>query len=707
MSEQTLHPSGGNYAVLAREMLKAFTKQGMAWFDNTACVVQANEAFTEVSGLSSGESTQDKFPQLLLQISSKQDGQVLIETESGSTLAWQIRFIESLNMWLVSVEDKTEEAIHESTQAFLSQSQKIYSWTYNLFDGSFKFTQSLPVEMGFKEPELHVEKFLQVLTNASRSALIAAIENSLLQKSKFELEIALDSQKGFYKIGGIVHHNNQLPNRIAGYLMPLSERESEVAKLHTVLAYKNKPIESLTLLGVDGYVNWKYSPKAGFESRGTMPSDHHELNGDLPQIVSILQQNKVHSRPAGQGKSSELEQAFYPVFNYKGNLVQIVAIEQKATKIELPFQVQHATLQEQIKLEQLKNKLLGLLVKKDFEGLYQQLPTVLLELPSINGASIIMADGVHGMVHILSKDGENARTVWNKEQKDWLVASLPALQEKPMLTSEANASANWTKHFADAGKSGMLLSLATLGKAQYVLEISFSRLSGAEYDMLLALPNALSTASDFDTFSALKEDIRKKEMLLKELNHRAKNNLAVVAGLLKLQSSFTNNVEAREALSESQSRIQSMSKLHEQLYKPAESELEVDMQAYFNELVSGFKDGMADSKVSIELDCEPIKLHHKKAVTCGLLVNEMVTNSLKHAFHEINQGKIEISLVVKNDLWYLAVADNGTGMTETTTQKLKDSLGMILIQEFVEQLNGQLAINSHQGTTFTITFTND
>jgi len=282
MSVQTLLPGGGNIAVLAGEMLKAFTKQGMAWFDNTASVVQANETFAQVTGLNTGDSSQTIFPQLFQQIFSKQDGQLLSETESGSTLYWQIRHIDSVNMWLVSVEDKTEEVIQESTQAFLSQSQKIYSWTYNPFDGSFNFTKGLPIEMGFSETEILFEKFLQVLTNASKSALISAIENSLLLKTRFELEIALDSNKRFYKIGGIVHHNNQLPYRIAGYLMPLTDREAEAVKLHTVLAYKNKPIESLTLLGVDGHVNWKYSPKVGFENRGTMPSDHHELNGDLP-----------------------------------------------------------------------------------------------------------------------------------------------------------------------------------------------------------------------------------------------------------------------------------------------------------------------------------------------------------------------------------------------------------------------------------------
>jgi two-component sensor histidine kinase len=707
MSVQTPPLLSGNFAVLAREMLQAFTKHGMAWFGKDARLVECNEAFAQLTGMQVGESCADTWPQLAYNLESTiQQAAWTEDTTEGKIISWQINYVAQVGLFLVSAEDKTAETIREKTQAFISEAEKLFYWEYQLFDGTLRFTQGEPADLGLAVKDLQFEKFLQVLTQNSKFALMQALEKSLLVKTKFELEVEFEAKKAHYKMGGLVHHHNHLPVSITGYLKPLLGKEADAGRLETVLAYKNKPFETFTLLGVDGHVDWKYKPEYGFELAGTMPSDHHGLNGDLPQIVSVLQQNKVHSRPA-HDSSAALEQTFYPVFNYKGNLVQIVAIEHKKSNTPTGFQPRQTTLQEQFTLEKMKSQMLENLVKKDFDGFYNQLPTLLLELPQVQSVAVIMVDALHGMLHVLSKAGDDLLPGWDKQTRDWLMVSLDQLESEPIFTHQNQADDSWKKRFVAIGKNGLLLSLASLGKVQYVLELSYTMLSDHAIDMLTSIPHALQAAGDFDTFNHLKEDIRKKEFLLKELNHRAKNNLAVVAGLLKLQSSFTDNEEARAALAESQSRIQSMSKLHEQLYKPAESELEVDMQAYFTELVAGIKDGLAGRQVSISLQCEPVKMHHKKAVTCGLLVNEMVTNSLKHAFHGINDAKIDISLSKKNEMWYLAVADNGTGLTETNTKKLNNSLGMILIHEFVEQLNGKLSMETQHGTTFTITFAND
>lgn len=706
MSLQTPPLLSGNFAVLAREMLQAFTKQGMAWFDKDSRLVESNEAFMQLTGMQLGDSSSDAWPQLAYHLEfTNQQAAWTEDTSEGKIISWQINFMSQMGLFLVSAEDKTAETIREKTQAFINQSEKIYHWEYQLFDGTLKFTQGEPADLGLFTKELLFEKFLQVLTQTSKMTLMQALERSLLVKTKFELEVEFEARKPHYKMGGLVHHHNHLPVCITGFLKPLLGKEADAGRLETVLAYKNKPFETLTLLGVDGHIDWTYKPEHGFELAGTMPSDHHQLNGDLPQIVSELQQNKVHSRPAIGSKTS-LEQTFYPVFNYKGNLVQIVAIEHKKDNVPSGFQPKQNTLREQFKLEKLKSQMLESLVKKDFDGFYNQLPSMLLELPQVQSATVLMVDGVHNMMHVVSKAEIESLPGWDRATRDWLMSSLSQLEQGPIFTHDNLLDESWKLRFTAQGRNGLLLTLASLGKVHYMLELSYSRLSDHAVEMLKSLPKALQTASDFDTFNHLKEDIRKKEFLLKELNHRAKNNLAVVAGLLKLQSSFTTNEEARSALAESQSRIQSMSKLHEQLYRPADSELEVDMQAYLTELVAGIKDGLVGRQVNITLNCEPLKMHHKRAVTCGLLINEMVTNSLKHAFHGINDAKIDISLFEKNDLWYLAVADNGTGMSETSTQKLNNSLGMILIQEFVEQLNGQLSMDTQNGTTFTITFTN-
>lgn len=197
----------------------------------------------------------------------------------------------------------------------------------------------------------------------------------------------------------------------------------------------------------------------------------------------------------------------------------------------------------------------------------------------------------------------------------------------------------------------------------------------------------------------LNKSLDEKALLLREVNHRVKNNMQMIISLLRLQGDRTKDSKLNEVIITIQNRINAMSKLHELLYKQ-DSVLSLDTYEYFEKLVEELKDTI-DSEVDINLIVES-DLNIEQAIYCGLILNELVTNSLKYAF--VNKENKEIDIILtKEDKWFnLTIKDNGKGYN---LQKTKDSLGLTVVKRLVDrQLDGQLKIESHNGVKTTITW---
>ncbi len=195
-----------------------------------------------------------------------------------------------------------------------------------------------------------------------------------------------------------------------------------------------------------------------------------------------------------------------------------------------------------------------------------------------------------------------------------------------------------------------------------------------------------------------------KETLLKEIHHRVKNNLQVISSLLNLQSRHLDDQSAKEAVKESRSRIKSMSLIHQRLYSD-NNLATIDMAEYLKELTeflfATFKPG---SKVIKKIKSENIKFDIDLAIPLGLIVNELISNSLKHAFSEDGGGNVDLDLTaVGNDRYQLVVSDNGKGLPNDRTNF--NSMGMKLVEILVEQIHAEMIISSQKGTSFTISFT--
>jgi two-component sensor histidine kinase len=211
----------------------------------------------------------------------------------------------------------------------------------------------------------------------------------------------------------------------------------------------------------------------------------------------------------------------------------------------------------------------------------------------------------------------------------------------------------------------------------------------------------------------LNASLKEKEVLLKEIHHRVKNNMQVISSLLNLQSSRIKSRKILEMFKESQDRIRSMSLIHERLYQ-SEDLASIDFSRYIQNLATYlFQSYRIDPEaVVLNTNVRDVSLDINKAIPCGLIINELVSNSLKYAFPQIKEtdnkktkkGEIDIQLTADEGRVILLVKDNGVGLPSDLDIETADSFGLQLVTTLVSQLNGRIDIKRKPGATFKITF---
>ncbi|MDM8549303.1 histidine kinase dimerization/phosphoacceptor domain -containing protein [Desulfobacterales bacterium HSG2] len=203
--------------------------------------------------------------------------------------------------------------------------------------------------------------------------------------------------------------------------------------------------------------------------------------------------------------------------------------------------------------------------------------------------------------------------------------------------------------------------------------------------------------------------LREKEVLLREIHHRVKNNMQVISGLLDLQSMHTTDEETLKILKENKNRIRSMAIVHEKLYR-SEDISEIDFKTYITDMINTLFRSYQISAGRIELkrDIEDVSVGIDIAIPLGLILNELISNALKYAFPKEREGKIRISLrSTDKDEIELIVSDNGIGISEDLNLSNVSSLGLKLVRGFAEhQLGGKVKLIRGEGTEFIIRFKN-
>lgn len=211
------------------------------------------------------------------------------------------------------------------------------------------------------------------------------------------------------------------------------------------------------------------------------------------------------------------------------------------------------------------------------------------------------------------------------------------------------------------------------------------------------------------TEEQITNSLREKEVLLSEVHHRVKNNLQIISSLLALQCERVTDESVKGALMDSQGRIRSMALIHEQLYQSGNLS-QIDFSRHINGLAQALLKTHAEraSRIAVKTVVDEVFLPVGLALPCSLIINELFTNCLKHAYPDDRRGEVRIDFHKReNDRYSLVVSDNGIGLPEDLDWRNPRTLGLRLVINLAEaQLRGKLKVSGGEGATFTVEFSN-
>jgi two-component sensor histidine kinase len=286
------------------------------------------------------------------------------------------------------------------------------------------------------------------------------------------------------------------------------------------------------------------------------------------------------------------------------------------------------------------------------------------------------------------------KKVINKLRNEWHAPDTDQQQIKKYLSTYHSLNQAWNSHNHNlmAEVDNASLTIKRLG-------LWISVILGILLVLIGVVVSVRANKSICRWESALKE----KEILLSEIHHRVKNNLAVISSLLELESMYNRNPE--QALKESRDRIKSMAMIHEILYQ-SKSFSEINLASYVQLLTDYISKTYIKQQKQIELitNFEDINLNINQAVPVGLILNEMLANAIEHGFKSGNQGEVVITLREHENQVALCVQDNGKGLPQNFDPEKADTTGFTIINALVKQLKGDLKMKNGNGTTFKLEF---
>ncbi len=240
--------------------------------------------------------------------------------------------------------------------------------------------------------------------------------------------------------------------------------------------------------------------------------------------------------------------------------------------------------------------------------------------------------------------------------------------------------------------------------SEFPVEVGINPVETGEGPMVLSVILDLSERKQSE--KRIQDALQQKDLLLKEVHHRVKNNLQVIHSLLDLQALKMMDSDVVDVLRDSQNRIRSMSLIHQTLYQ-SQNFARVDFQRFLGELLPRLTEsyGARSRQVHINVQARDVKLPINEAIPCGLIVNELVSNALKHGFPNDQSGTVLVEISQNEEqVVELSISDDGRGISPEMDLTRSDSLGLQLVHLLTRQLHGQLDVQRSNPTRFTLTF---
>jgi PAS domain S-box-containing protein len=275
----------------------------------------------------------------------------------------------------------------------------------------------------------------------------------------------------------------------------------------------------------------------------------------------------------------------------------------------------------------------------------------------------------------------------------------------PLFTASGLVSAMPIADRRSRMLEGMEASFLRNGADVRQVAVTAGPVRGANREILGDVVTLIDITQRKGTEARMRASLLEKEALLKEVHHRVKNNLQVITSMLNLQAKSVKDPKALEILDESRSRIRSIALIHETLCESADL-TKVNMAPYIRSLAGALARAYGDGtlRIALKVDCGAVLLDVGQALPCGLLLNELITNALKHAFPGGRQGEILVGLSEQGGHLALMVADDGIGLPEGVGVHGAETLGLQLVGTFAEQLGGKIEIGGPPGASFRIKF---
>jgi two-component system, sensor histidine kinase PdtaS len=234
------------------------------------------------------------------------------------------------------------------------------------------------------------------------------------------------------------------------------------------------------------------------------------------------------------------------------------------------------------------------------------------------------------------------------------------------------------------------------------LEIGLTPISGSEGSFVLV--SLIDLTERMQAAAQMQASLQEKEVLLREVHHRVKNNLQVIASLLNLQADLIPDEHTRGLLFDTQARVRSMALIHDK-FSRSTSLSQINLGDYLRELVAELFRAYRPPSVQYDLDAEPISVNIDTAIPCGLIASELISNCLKHAFPEGRSGRVRVTLeTVAPAVYAMLVQDDGVGVPENFAAIRGESLGLQLIDTLARQLGTSLQVDQEGGSTFRLRF---